>query len=47
MDGAVKLVLKFDRPFWDRSMFDVVCGDAFIPELWMDGGWGRGENCPT
>ena len=35
MSNAVKVFLAFDAPFWPAGLFDVVCADCFLPELWI------------
>ena len=35
MSNAVKIFLAFDAPFWPADLFDVVCADCFLPELWI------------
>ena len=35
MSNAVKVFLAFDAPFWPEGLFDVVCADCFLPELWI------------
>lgn len=35
MSNAVKIFLAFDAPFWPEGLFDVVCADCFLPELWI------------
>ncbi len=37
MAGAVKVVLKFVRPFWPADCHGVICGHSLAPEFWMSG----------
>eukprot|EP00238_Polyblepharides_amylifera_P009068 CAMPEP_0196586828 /NCGR_PEP_ID=MMETSP1081-20130531/55722_1 /TAXON_ID=36882 /ORGANISM="Pyramimonas amylifera, Strain CCMP720" /LENGTH=450 /DNA_ID=CAMNT_0041908839 /DNA_START=48 /DNA_END=1400 /DNA_ORIENTATION=+ len=42
MGNAIKVSLAFEKPFWPEDMFDVVCTDCFLPEIWMI----RPDNAP-
>ena len=33
--NAVKVLLGFDEAFWPDGLWDVVCVDCFLPELWI------------
>lgn len=33
--NAVKVLLGFDEAFWPDKLWDVVCVDCFLPELWI------------
>lgn len=35
MSNAVKIFLAFDASFWPEGLFDVVCANCFLPELWI------------
>jgi len=35
MGNAVKVLVSFSRRFWPEDVYDVVCTDTFVPELWM------------
>lgn len=35
MSNAVKIFLTFSRQFWPTDLFDVVCTDSFLPEIWI------------
>lgn len=35
MSNALKVVMGFRTPFWPEDMFDAVCIDSFLPEVWM------------
>jgi len=51
ISNAVKVFLAFDAPFWPEGLFDVVCTDCFLPELWIlsypPGGGGEGVRDPS
>ncbi|KAJ7559120.1 hypothetical protein O6H91_04G070700 [Diphasiastrum complanatum] len=34
MSNALKVILAFSHCFWPIDMFDVVCTDSFLPEVW-------------
>ncbi|XP_049851577.1 lysine-specific histone demethylase 1B-like [Schistocerca gregaria] len=46
MDHATKIFLKFSERFWPSEIKLVICGDSFVPELWIDGGTFRGPDAP-
>jgi monoamine oxidase len=33
--NAVKAVCRLDTKFWPDDLWDVVCSDSFMPELWL------------
>jgi hypothetical protein len=35
MSNAVKVFIGFDEMFWPADLFDVVCVDCYLPELWV------------
>ncbi|MEW5316230.1 MAG: hypothetical protein WDW38_007611 [Sanguina aurantia] len=35
MGNVVKILLTFSRQFWPEGMYDIICPDSFVPELWM------------
>jgi monoamine oxidase len=35
MGNTVKVLCAFDRKFWPEDMYDVVCPDCPVPEMWM------------
>lgn len=35
MSNAVKVFLAFEASFWPEGLFDVVCANCFLPELWI------------
>lgn len=35
MSNALKVVMGFRAPFWPEDMFDAICIDCFLPEVWM------------
>lgn len=35
MGNVIKILLTFSRQFWPEGMYDVICPDSFVPELWM------------
>ncbi|GBG78364.1 hypothetical protein CBR_g26393 [Chara braunii] len=35
MSNAMKVVMAFSERFWPEDLFDVVCTDCFLPEIWM------------
>lgn len=46
MEPATKVILKFSQRFWPENVQLVICGDSFVPEIWVDGGAYRGPNAP-
>ncbi|BFI42826.1 protein MpOMT24 [Marchantia polymorpha subsp. ruderalis] len=35
MSNVMKVVMAFTHQFWPKGLFDVVCSDCFLPEVWM------------
>jgi hypothetical protein len=35
MSNAVKVFIGFDEMFWPSDLFDVVCVDCYLPEMWV------------
>jgi len=35
-ENAIKVVLKMRKQFWPKELHGVICGDAIIPEFWLD-----------
>jgi len=33
--NCVKVILKLQEKFWPDDLWDVVCADSFIPEVWL------------
>lgn len=46
MEPGTKIILKFSQRFWPENVELVICGDSFVPEVWVDGGAYRGPNAP-
>lgn len=46
MEPGNKVILKFSQRFWPENVQLVICGDSFVPEIWVDGGAYRGPNAP-
>jgi lysine-specific histone demethylase 1B len=46
MEPGTKVILKFSQRFWPENVELVICGDSFVPEIWIDGGAYRGPNAP-
>lgn len=44
--GACKVLVKMSQKFWNDNIQLVICGDCFVPELWIEGGPYRGTNAP-
>mmetsp|Transcript_22540 Transcript_22540/g.67106 ORF Transcript_22540/g.67106 Transcript_22540/m.67106 type:complete len:180 (+) Transcript_22540:216-755(+) len=35
MGNVVKIFASFTRRFWPENMYDVICPESFVPEMWM------------
>ncbi|GAX76666.1 hypothetical protein CEUSTIGMA_g4112.t1 [Chlamydomonas eustigma] len=35
MGNIIKIILSFKEQFWPENMFDLICTDSFVPEMWM------------
>jgi len=46
MEPGTKVICKFSQRFWPENVQLVICGDEFVPEIWVDGGSYRGPNAP-
>ncbi|KAH9576989.1 hypothetical protein CY35_01G191100 [Sphagnum magellanicum] len=35
MRNALKVIMAFSESFWPEDLFDVICTDCFLPEIWV------------
>ena len=33
--ATLQVLMSFSHPFWPPALFDVVCTDSFLPEIWF------------